>query len=84
MEESVSVFPSSQYLNAWQSFNCARCGKADKVALRCGLAMSALKSMYDDGRLPRSVAEKIGYLEPGTPTRQRASARWRCRDFDPR
>jgi len=84
VEESVSVFPSSSYLNTWQSFNCARCGKGDDIAFRCDLAMSALKSMYDEGRLPRDVAEKIGYLESGAPTRQRTSARWRCREFEPR
>ncbi len=84
MDESVSVFPSSRYLNTWQAFNCARCGKGDDVAFRCDLAMLALKSMYDEGRLPRDVAEKIGYLESGAPARQRVSAHWRCREFEPK
>ena len=84
MEESVAVFPSSKYLDAWQSVNCAKCGKADDFALRCDLAMSTLKSMYDDGRLPRGVAERIGYLGSGDPIRQRASPYWRCREFEPR
>ena len=84
MEESVSVFPSSRYLNTWQSFNCARCGKADDIAFRCDLAMLALKSMYDEGHLPRDVAEKLGYLESGAPIRHRTSAHWRCREFEPR
>ncbi len=48
------------------------------------LAMSALKSMYDDGRLHRDVAEKIGYLDSGDPVRLRASPYWRCREFEPR
>ncbi len=84
MEEFVSVFPSSSYLNTWRSFNCVRCGKGDDISCRCDLAMSALKSMYDQGRLPWDVAEKIGYVDAGAPVRPRASAHWRCRQFEPR
>ena len=84
MAEPVSVFPSSKHLDAWQSVNCVKCGKGDDFAFRCDLAMSALKSMYDDGRLPRDIAEKIGYLDSGDPIRLRASPYWRCREFEPR
>jgi len=84
VEDPVSVFPSSKQLDAWQSVNCAKCGKSDDFAFRCDLAMSALKSMYDDGRLPRDVAEKIGYVDSGDPIRRRASPYWRCREFEPR
>ena len=84
MDESVSVFPSTRHLDAWKSVNCAKCGKGGDLAFRCDLAMSALKSMADDGRLPRNVAEKIGFLDSGGPVRQRASPFWRCREFEPR
>ncbi len=84
MDAPVPVFPSSTHLDAWQSVNCARCGKGEGHASGCVLAMEALKSMYNDGMLPRAVAEMIGYMETGGPIKRRASPYWRCREFEPR
>ncbi len=84
MDEPVSVFPSSTHLDAWQSVNCARCSRGEDSAFGCDLAMAAVKSMYDDGWLPRAVAEMIGYLGSGALPRRRASPYWRCREFEPR
>lgn len=84
MEESVSVFPSTRHLVAWQSVNCAKCGKGGDLAFRCDLAMSAVKSIAAEGRLPRGAAERIGYLNSGEAVRGRASPYWRCRDYEPR
>lgn len=82
MGEQVRVFTSSKHYHNWIVANCARCKREKNFHFECPLTIAALKSLYFEGLLPRSVAERIGFFDMDDTLKSQGSAVWRCREFE--
>ncbi len=84
MEQTVHVFKSSRHYHNWIVANCAKCKKETGFGFSCPLAMAALKSLYAEGTLSSSIAEKIGFFDKDETTKSKESPLWKCREFVPK
>ncbi len=82
MDEAVRVFTSSKHYHTWIMANCARCKREKNLSFACALTMAALKSLYFEGQLSRSIAERIGFFDMGESMKSEASPVWICREFE--
>lgn len=84
MAEEVRVFTSSKHYHNWIVANCARCKRETNFGFACPLTMAALKSLYFEGYLSKSVAERIGFLDMEDTSKSEALPVWICREFEPK
>lgn len=84
MAEQVRVFTSTKHYHNWIVANCARCNRETNFGFSCPLTMAALKSLYFEGYLSRSVAERIGFLDLEDTLKSEASPVWICGEFEPK
>ncbi len=82
MEEKVRVFTDSKHYHRWVVANCARCKKETNFGFACPLTMAALKSLYFEGHLSKSIAARIGYRDVTDALRSEASPIWLCAEFE--
>ncbi len=82
MEELVRVFRGTEHYHNWVLVNCARCKREEHYSFECPMTIAVLKSLYFDGLLPRSVAERIGFFDMDETLKSKACALWRCREFE--
>lgn len=84
MEEQVRVFTSSRHYHNWIMANCARCRKETNFGFACPLTMAALKSLYFEGQLSKSIAERIDFFDMDDTAKSEESPSWKCREFVPK